>query len=137
MCCTYANQISPPGAETTIQSILDSVHYGLGSGMGALIGGMIYDNVGSVKLFIISAALSVVSMIIAIIQCTYSLNRGKLYHWIFNLKKIVLFFIFIFFKLELDLIPCLNLLVTYITIILSTTKKINPQSSSILLLPLN
>ena len=51
----------------TVQAILDSIHWGLGSGVGALLGGVIYDSVGSVNLFLLSAALSFLSMCIACI----------------------------------------------------------------------
>lgn len=49
--CTYANEIAPEGTEATVQSILDSLHFGLGCGLGALFGGILYDSYGSVRLF--------------------------------------------------------------------------------------
>ena len=61
-------EVAPKGTETTMQSVLESVHFGLGCGLGALVGGVVYDRVGSVKLFWGSAILSMISMFLALYQ---------------------------------------------------------------------
>ncbi len=63
--CTYANMISPPECHSSMQALLEGLHWGLGSGMGALIGGFAYDRFGAVWLFEASAILSLGSMVLA------------------------------------------------------------------------
>jgi len=64
--CSYAGEISPKGAESTMQSLLESVHWGAGSGLGALGAGFIYHIFGPQILFSIAALLCVLSLIISI-----------------------------------------------------------------------
>jgi predicted MFS family arabinose efflux permease len=63
--CTYANMISPPECHSSMQALLEGLHWGFGSGMGSLIGGFAYDRFGAVWLFEASALLSVCSMFLA------------------------------------------------------------------------
>ena len=77
VCCTYASAIAPEGATATIQSVLDSLHWGLGSGSGALVGGVIYEHVGSVNLFYMSALLSAISMLIACVASMTTVNTAN------------------------------------------------------------
>lgn len=63
--CTYANMISPPECHSTMQALLEGLHWGFGSGMGALVGGYLYDSIGAVGLFEVSGFLSFCSMILA------------------------------------------------------------------------
>lgn len=65
--CTYANMISPPECHSTMQSLLEGLHWGIGSGMGALIGGYAYDSFGAVRLFEASGILSFCSMLLALL----------------------------------------------------------------------
>eukprot|EP01038_Epipyxis_sp_PR26KG_P013484 gene13484-18092_t len=69
--CTYANEISPPSCHSTMQAILESLHWGFGSGMGALIGGFAYDSFGAVRLFQASAIMSTFSTLLACGVCFY------------------------------------------------------------------
>jgi hypothetical protein len=64
--CTFANMVSPPECHTTMQALLEGIHWGIGSGMGALVGGYLYDSIGAVRLFQVSALLSFCSMCLAI-----------------------------------------------------------------------
>jgi len=64
--CSYAGEIAPKGAESTMQSLLESVHWGAGSGLGALGAGFIYHLFGAQILFSIAASLCVLSLIISI-----------------------------------------------------------------------
>ena len=45
--------------------MLEGIYWGIGSGVGALIGGFLYDGYGAVRLFEISAILSLISMILS------------------------------------------------------------------------
>eukprot|EP00898_Chlorokybus_atmophyticus_P007440 jgi/Chlat1/7698/Chrsp64S07146 len=55
--CAYASgtlqssELAPPGLESTMQSIMTSCIFGLGFGVGSLIGGTVYDHFGAVVLF--------------------------------------------------------------------------------------
>lgn len=64
--CTYANMISPPECHSTMQALLEGLHWGFGSGVGALMGGFVYDRFGAVWLFELSGLLSFVSLLLAI-----------------------------------------------------------------------
>lgn len=44
---------------------MESIHWGLGSGLGALLGGFAYSSFGAVHLFQVSALISVFSMMLA------------------------------------------------------------------------
>lgn len=47
----YAFQIAPAGLGTTAQGLLSSIHFGLGQGVGALLGGFLYASVGARAMF--------------------------------------------------------------------------------------
>jgi predicted MFS family arabinose efflux permease len=64
--CSYASLISTPECHATIQALLKGLHYGLGSAMGALIGGFIYDSYGAVSLFEGSAWLACFSFFLSV-----------------------------------------------------------------------
>lgn len=70
--CIYANEISNNENKATAQSIIEGLHFGLGSGLGALVGGIIYDRFGCIKLFQLCAILSFLSFCIALVK---SLNQ--------------------------------------------------------------
>lgn len=63
--CMYAQQIAPPGCEATMQSLLESLHWGLGSGMGSLMAGFIYHHFGAEVLFGLAALLSVAALAVS------------------------------------------------------------------------
>ena len=46
---------------------MESIHWGLGSGLGALLGGLAYSSVGAVPLFEASAVMSLFSMLLALL----------------------------------------------------------------------
>jgi MFS family permease len=70
--CSYANLISPPECHSTMQALLEGLHWGFGSGMGSLIGGFAYDRYGAVRLFEASACLSFLSFILSLLTRMYS-----------------------------------------------------------------
>ena len=69
--CQYAAQIAPPGCEATMQSLLESLHWGLGSGAGAVIAGFIYREYGAEVVFGFSALLSALSLVIAAFSAAF------------------------------------------------------------------
>lgn len=48
---TYAREIAPPGMGATAQSLFSGAFFGLGGSVGALIGGVLYQEAGSAALF--------------------------------------------------------------------------------------
>ena len=70
---TYANEIAPPGCHGTMQAILEGLHLGFGSGVGALAGGFGYDLYGAVGLFQLSALLSCGSTLLSVWAWRWSL----------------------------------------------------------------
>jgi hypothetical protein len=64
--CTYANMMSPPECHSSMQALLEGLHWGFGSGMGALVGGYAYDQWGAVRLFEASGVLSFCSLCLAL-----------------------------------------------------------------------
>lgn len=42
-----ADAIAPPGMKSRAQGLLGMVYFGLGSGVGALLGGIVYEHYGS------------------------------------------------------------------------------------------
>ena len=63
--CMFAQQIAPPGCEATMQSLLESLHWGLGSGVGALMAGFVYHQFGAEVLFGLAALLSAAALLVA------------------------------------------------------------------------
>ncbi|KAI8507892.1 hypothetical protein Bbelb_141320 [Branchiostoma belcheri] len=61
---TYASLIAPPGMETTMQSIVSAVQFGVGYASGSLIGGAIFHAFGGVVLFRTYAVVCLVSCIL-------------------------------------------------------------------------
>ena len=60
-----------------MQALLEGIYFGVGSGLGALLGGYFYDYFGAVKLFEASAVLSFISMILAFITAFYHGNSNS------------------------------------------------------------
>ncbi|XP_078658849.1 LOW QUALITY PROTEIN: major facilitator superfamily domain-containing protein 6-like [Branchiostoma floridae x Branchiostoma belcheri] len=61
---TYASLIAPPGMETTMQSIVSAVQFGVGYASGSLIGGAIFHAFGGIVLFRTYAVVCLVSCIL-------------------------------------------------------------------------
>lgn len=88
----YANTISCDGIETTIQAILASVHFGIGSSIGMTLGGFVYDKYGGRILFQMNAVFCTVSLgltVLAIILKFYDpMNENINGHTIHNKNSI-------------------------------------------------
>lgn len=54
----------PANQRAVAQGVLGALHTGLGTGLGALIGGQVYDSFGASGLFHSAAALSLFSALI-------------------------------------------------------------------------
>ncbi len=61
-----------------MQTLLKGLHWGLGSGMGALVGGYTYDNYGAVRLFEFSALLSCFSFVLSFYMIQKTVHRPEL-----------------------------------------------------------
>ncbi|XP_063964639.1 major facilitator superfamily domain-containing protein 6-like [Lytechinus pictus] len=60
----FIHQTSPPELAATMQSLTFSTFFGLGKGVGIILGGVIYDNFGARNLFRGSAILSFVTLVL-------------------------------------------------------------------------
>lgn len=63
-CLSYVSINSRPGAQTTMQCILHSVHWGLGYGAGEVIGGILVHHYGAPKTFILFGCLCIIILLI-------------------------------------------------------------------------
>ncbi|HLE51892.1 MAG TPA: MFS transporter [Anaerolineales bacterium] len=61
---TYMNARTPEGLSTTAQAIFNAATFGIGSIIGALLGGYLYDTVGMVNLFRILTLVAVAGLAI-------------------------------------------------------------------------
>lgn len=75
--CSYANMISPPEYHSSMQALFQGLHWGFGSGMGSLIGGISYDKFGAVLLFKVSGVLSFCSFFLVIYISIFKSRRLK------------------------------------------------------------
>lgn len=66
-CLSYVSINSRPGAQTTMQCILHSVHWGLGYGAGEVIGGILVHHYGAPRTFILFGILCIIILFIYII----------------------------------------------------------------------
>jgi MFS family permease len=60
----YADSIAPPGMSATLQGLLTGIYWGLGSGCGALLGGVLYANFGGPVMFLSTAGGVFVALLI-------------------------------------------------------------------------
>ena len=51
----YGRRIATPGLETTVQGLLSSIWYGIGSAIGSIVGGILYQSVGPRAMFGLSS----------------------------------------------------------------------------------
>jgi len=63
-CLSYVSINSRPGAQTTMQCILHSVHWGLGYGAGEVIGGILVHHYGAPKTFVLFGCLCIIILFV-------------------------------------------------------------------------
>lgn len=64
---TYANEVAPKGLGATAQGLFTGVSMGLGSALGALLGGTLYDSFGPTTLFRVAAACVLAGLIFFVV----------------------------------------------------------------------
>ena len=62
----WARATAPAGRETSAQGLVEGVHWGMGQGLGCLGGGAIYGKGGGVLLWLVSAGLALIGLILSI-----------------------------------------------------------------------
>jgi MFS family permease len=66
---SYADQIAPAGLEATAQGLFAGVMLGVGSATGAILGGLLYEHIGLVSMFRLSALVALVGVLfLAIVE---------------------------------------------------------------------
>ena len=60
---SHAQKLAPEGRVSVMQGLVESLHWGVGYGLGSLIGGFAYDDLGPRAMFFVSAGCSVVLML--------------------------------------------------------------------------
>ncbi|CAN0075716.1 unnamed protein product, partial [Discosporangium mesarthrocarpum] len=63
----YATKIAPAGLTSTVQGMVTGIHWGLGFGLGSVVGGFIYSSLGAVKLFALSASLPSTALLLLLL----------------------------------------------------------------------
>ena len=61
---THINNLAPQGMNTTVQALLTTTYFSVGSICGAMVGGFLFDQIGSLWLFRVSAALAVGGLLV-------------------------------------------------------------------------
>ena len=61
----FAEEIAPPRSKAVVVALCEGMHWGVGAGLGALAGGVLYESRGAVFLFQACTGLSAVSMVLA------------------------------------------------------------------------
>jgi PPP family 3-phenylpropionic acid transporter len=64
---TYANEVAPKGLGATAQGLFTGVSMGLGSALGALLGGTLYDSFGPTVLFRVAASCVLAGLIFFVV----------------------------------------------------------------------
>lgn len=57
-----ASESCPVGMESTMQSLLDITYNGIGPAIGSIIGGYLFDTIGSAQTFLIFCAVCMMSL---------------------------------------------------------------------------
>ena len=73
-----ADQIAPAGLKSSAQGLLNMAFNGLGSGVGALVGGLIYEKFGAEVMWGTTVALTFTSILVF----TSTFLRNTLFHFI-------------------------------------------------------
>ena len=72
----FAKQVAPSGLEATMQSAFSSSYFGLGTGLGGLLGGWTYQQFGPAQCFAIGATVILIGSVVASV-CEQALPHDK------------------------------------------------------------
>lgn len=61
---THINHLAPRGMNTTVQALLSTTYFSVGSICGAMLGGFLFDQIGTARLFRVSSAIAVAGLLI-------------------------------------------------------------------------
>jgi len=64
---SYASEIAPPGMGATAQALFSTTQFGLGNGVGALLGSQVYADSGPVTLYKLAALSSLAGFILLVL----------------------------------------------------------------------
>ena len=65
-CCYNAAALAPEGLKASMQGVVGGVHWGLGVGTGATVGGMLFAKVGGTRMFLVGALISSVAVAVSL-----------------------------------------------------------------------
>ena len=60
-CCYNAAALAPDGLKASMQGVVGGVHWGLGVGTGATVGGILFAQVGGARMFLVGSLISTTS----------------------------------------------------------------------------
>ena len=76
-CCNYAAAVAPPGLKASVQGVVGGVHWGLGVGTGATVGGLSFGLVGGVRTFELGSLVPMLGFAVAFCACRRYPNRTR------------------------------------------------------------
>lgn len=65
-CCYNAAALAPEGLKASMQGIIGGVHWGLGVGTGATVGGVLLAQMGGRRMFLAGAAVSTIATAVSL-----------------------------------------------------------------------
>lgn len=77
-CCYNAAALAPEGLKASMQGVVGGVHWGLGVGTGATVGGLLFASYGGTRMFTAGALISTTATVISLIACrVYPMPREE------------------------------------------------------------
>lgn len=67
-CVLHAKELAPRGLEATMQGLLTGTHWGIGVGVGGLMGGFLYETLGPVNTFRVTAGIATGGLVLFVVS---------------------------------------------------------------------